>query len=187
MLKRLVMVLLLVLPGTALGAEPLTKKKVDHFIAAAEKMQELEEKYPDVDIDFDIDDQDMTEAFDMMFAEDGSLQIMRSLMNRVKDEPGVGKDMREIARSSGFSSLDEFGSVGDQLILAIARLEVSKADLAEMEQVANMPPEQLAFVPANMRPMVERMGKFSKALQAVSESDLALAREAKPRLDALDL
>lgn len=187
MLKRFFLALLFVLPGAAMAADPLTKAEVDQFINAAEKMQGLEDKYPDADIDFDIDDQDMTEAFDMMFAEDGSIQIMRSMMNRLKDQPGVGAEMTSIVKGAGFKNLEQFGDVGDRLILAVGRLEMSNSDLAEMEQVANMSPQEMAFLPANMRPMVERMGKFSKALQSVPASDLELAREAKPRLDALDL
>ena len=57
MLKRFFLALLFVLPGAAMAADPLTKAEVDQFINAAEKMQGLEDKYPDADIDFDIDRQ----------------------------------------------------------------------------------------------------------------------------------
>jgi hypothetical protein len=185
-MMRVVLLPLILLLGMAHAADPLTKDQVEGFLAVAEDMQAMDEKYPDVEIDFTEAEQDPMGFMQTMFSEDGELQLMDVLMNKIKEHPEVRRDLEGSVKENGFRSLDDFATTGDRVLLTSIRMEMSKSDLQGLKQSANLPKEQLAMVPANMRPMLERMSMFAKAVESVPEGDVALVRQYRDRFEALN-
>jgi hypothetical protein len=120
-----------------------------------------------------------------MFDEQGELQLIDMIIARTEEHPEVQRDIENSVKRNGFGSLDNFAEVGDQVLLTSIRMGMSQSEVRELQQSANIPEAQLAMVPANMRPMLERMSMFAKALDKVPEADVALVRQYKDRFEAL--
>jgi hypothetical protein len=178
--------MLLLIVGSA-QANPLTEKDVQSFIQVLEAMDAYEQENQDIDLDFDLDMEDgnLNDGMDMMLSENGEVVLMSSLAKQMNQHPQAGGDFRRAVKNAGFSDVSAFGEVGDQLFAAMMRAEMSKAELNEMRQASQMSEAELAYVPAQMRPMLKRMSALADTIQAVPESDVALAKKYKPRLDAL--
>jgi hypothetical protein len=181
---RLLSVLLLLI-GSA-HAAPLTERQAEGFVAVLEEMKLFTEENEEVDFDFDLDmEDDPAGAMNMLLSEDGRIVFMSNLAERIAEHPEAGKTFQASVRKEGFSSVDAFGEVGDRFMAAVMRAEMSKGEIAEMRKAAKMSEAELQYVPAQMRSMLKRMSSLADSLEAVPDSDVALAKKLKPRLDAL--
>ncbi|MCQ8184810.1 hypothetical protein [Parvularcula maris] len=181
---RLLSVLLLVI-GSA-HAAPLTEREAEGFITVLEEMKVYADENEDVDFDIDLDmEDDPAGAMDMLLSEDGKIVFMSSLAERLAGHPEAGQPFRASVKRNGFSSMESFGEAGDRFMAAFMRSEMSKGELKDMREAANMSDAELQYVPAKMRSMLKRMSSLADNLDAVPDSDLAMVKKLKPRLEAL--
>ncbi|MEM7671331.1 MAG: hypothetical protein AAF317_19775, partial [Pseudomonadota bacterium] len=156
----------------------------ENFIKAAVDVRALDEKYPDVDVDFDIDDDNPMDALSTLIDDDGQLRLMQRMFTKIADNAPLANDVERIARSSGFDGAMDFARTGDQIIIAAMRSEMSDADLRELSN-AEVSPAQLAMIPKEMRGMIEKALLLRDAVENVPASDVALVREYRNELEAV--
>lgn len=184
-LFRMLMILAFTLPGMAL-ASPLTSDEVDRFLDAVEEVNNFDEEY-DVDIDFDLEDEDdFMEAIDKIIDEDGNIQIFTSIFREISAHPEAGPELQKAIVKHGFSDEYDFADVGNRLAIALVRSEMTDSDLNDLRGVAQVTPAQIQYLPEEVRPLVKRLAAFVEAIENVPASDVELAEEARPRLEALD-
>lgn len=181
---RIALVGLLAMIGIAHAGEPLKRAEVENFIKAAADVRALEEKYPDVDVDLDIDDQDPMNALGTLIDEDGQLRLMQRMFTEMSGNEPLAKDVERISRSSGFDGTMDFARIGDQIIIAAIRSEMSPSDLKELSN-AEVSEAQLAMIPKEMRGMIEKALLLRNAVENVPESDVTLVREYRDQLEML--
>ena len=109
------------------SASSLTDAQVRNFVASWSQVAQL--------IDDDDDDEFMDEYDDDEDDEFFSAVSMISDMLRVMEDDPVYADVEAIARQHGFSSIDEWGSVGDRVMRAAFALSMGDFGLAAEDRM----------------------------------------------------
>lgn len=187
-LLRPFLVILFAWPMAASAADLLKEKEVQQFLTVAEAIEDFDERYPDVELDVmgESEGKNPAQAIGDMIDEKGRFKMFANMVEMLAKHPEARRDMEAEVKKAGFASMPEFASVGDRLMLAMARVEISDRDLREMEQAVQMVGAGgLDMLPPQARQMIAPMLKIAKAMENVPESDVALAKKYKPRFDAL--
>ena len=170
-------------------AADLTTDEVDRFVDTLVAINDLDERYPDVDVELGLDENSfgnpagMKEAFAKIITPEGKVVLVDSIIAAVNTNPQAAAEFRSAIEANGFENPLAFASVGNRLLLAAARNEMSDEDLAQMQQITSIPAEALPPAFQQVIPFIEA---FGVALTNVSQSDIEQARRVQPRLDALD-
>jgi hypothetical protein len=170
--------------GQAVAAEPLTEAEVKQFIEAAEALKAMEGEMENGDLDVGIDGNPL-EMLGEIFADDGSLRIMQRIITQMEDDPNVGPKVSRTIKDAGFSSNDAFASVGDRLIIAAAKSEMSQSDLKDLREAKRMSQGDLRMLPQSVRKPLQDMLRFGDAVEAVPASDVALFKRYETKLEQL--
>lgn len=180
-LLRTTLVLFAFLPGLAQAADLLKASDVTNFVTAYEKMEALQSKYPDVETNLDAT-ADFSMAMEMIdrMIDGGKLNFLGVVMEEAMQHPQMSADLRGVVKSSGFASVDQFSDVGNRIIAAYMRSEMSGSDLREMQMMGDLPESQLAMIPAPMRKMAQYGPLLARALEKVPADDVKLVKKMKP-------
>lgn len=178
---RFFAVLLFVLPGFAHAADLLKQSEVEGFTKVMEQMEDLSEKYPDAEADFDmdVDFQQMMTMMDTMFA-DGKINAFGVMTDTMMKHPEMSREMLKLVRQNGFSSVPDFTDVGNRVVAAMMRADVSASDLREMKMMSSLPESQMAMIPEPMRKMAMYGPVIAEALESVPSEDVQLVKKLKP-------
>lgn len=169
------------LMGVAFAGDPLTADEVDRFINVAETLHEFDEENGSIDIDIDVDDDDVIGALDTLVDRDGDIVLVDAIADELMDNPETREVFRDALRANDFRDEDEFADVGNRLLTALIRAEISDDELRDLQNLANGGKD----LPAGLGETLRRLDKALDRLDEVSDSDIRLAREAEERLDDL--
>lgn len=173
----------------AFASEPLKTAEVDRFVSAMVAINDLDDRYPEIDVELGMDESSMgnpgamRDAFAKIITPEGKVVLIDTIVEAVGQHPEAARELQDAMRSNGFNNPADFASVGNRLLLASARLEMSGDEIAQMQQMSNMPLEML---PPAFRDVVPFIQAFGTAVSNVPESDIEQARRVKPILDSLD-
>lgn len=124
--------------------------------------------------------------FGSLLDEDGDFRIFRlsaEAMGRAGDIPPV-RDYRQLVTSSGFDGLSDYGETADAIMMAWMAIQMDAEDMAGMGDMADMPPEMMAMMPAGVREQMAGVMKLATAVRNVPAEDLDAIRPYQARLDA---
>lgn len=165
--------------GVAFAADPLTADEVDRFINVAEVINELDEENDGLDFDVDIDEDNFLEAVDLFVDDDGEIVLFDLITDELLDDPDAGPEFRSALRENGFRNSDDFADVGNRLVTAMIRAEVSEDDLETLRGLVRAG----GSLPGDLPEVLSRVESLMDRLEDVPDSDVELAREAEDRFD----
>lgn len=167
--------------GVATAADPLTSDEVDRFLNVAEVISEIDEENDGLNFDLDIDDDNMMEAMDLLVDEDGDIVLFDVITEELLDDEEAGPEFRVALRENGFRDSDDFADVGNRLVAAMIRAEISDSDLDDLRTAIRM----ADILPGEVREVLSRLEVLMENLEDIPDSDIELAREAEDRLDRM--
>ena len=111
-------------------------------------------------------------AFNFDVDENGNIALVSQMMKNLDAKQlSVLGDMVE---DGGFSSVDEFSSVGDKISAAMMAIEMEKSgDEMDME---GLTPEMMQMMPAEMREQMEGVMRMMKAAKNVPKGDIDMVK-----------
>lgn len=110
------------------AAAPLNGNDIQHFINAMKPLQALGEKYPFDENSDALPDPTGTEATDVT-----SFAPMSRALDRVRDHPSF-EEFKTIVHRAGFSSPQQWATVGDRIMRAYTSLKVIESMTPEKIQ-----------------------------------------------------
>ncbi len=173
----------------AFAADLLTTDEVDRFVVVLTEINDLDKRYPEIDVELGLNQEAMStpgsmlEALQRVINSEGEVTLTNAVLEAIQASPDAAREVEAAMDQNGFTDPAAFASVGNRLMLALARLEVPADELAQMQQISDMPAEML---PAPIREVVPFLEAFAKAVAAVPDEDIEQARRVKPQLDALN-
>lgn len=168
-------------------AQSFTGPDIEGFIAVIEGADALSDKY---DGQFDdeaavLQRQMSTDFTDLgaLLDEDGDFRIFRLTTDAMREAGDIGpvRDYRQLVKDAGFADLSAFGIKADAMMMAWMAMQM---DPGEMGDLADMPPEMMAMMPAGVRKQMAGVMRLQKALQSVPAEDLDAMRPYKARMEA---
>ncbi len=156
-------------------AGTITSAGVEKFITSMELLSQAEEQNLLSDIDLDMDGD-----FSNFISPSGKLIVFSAMSEKLKTNQSDYAVLKNITKKSGFSSVNEWGRTGDNIMMVYMRTEMSDSDFADLNQLT---PEILAMIPQEQRQMMESAMSMMSAVQNVSQEDVDTFTPHKKRLD----
>lgn len=166
------MMLLLVVVVAHAASPALTDAQIRGFIASMPELEALGEKYPDLAEDDD-DDED-----------DDDVDFAKPISSGIADLRGHAayRDLTQLVKRHGFSSPEQWGQVGDRVILAFLAASMdegvgsSRAQMAEAFKQIDENPSMTAEQKAEMKQMLSGGMSFMHSIDQVPAADIKAIR-----------
>jgi hypothetical protein len=164
------------LAASALG-QTVTTDQIDRFIAVVTELQDFETRYPDVAADLEVQARGDLSA---MINQDGEIAAFERMIGRLPAGE-ARSEITSVAKRNGFGSLDEFATVGDDIMMAFIALQMEGQDMAAMAN--QMPAEQLAMMPPNVRAQIETALRMAEVAKSVPPASVEAVRSRKTAIE----